>query len=158
MKKLLYTAALVLSGFATKAQVGIGTATPDASSMLHIVGNPLLFPRISGTTSFLSPTDGIVFYDTTANSLQVSRSNDKWFNLLAGTEITETAGAALAIGNVGIGTSNPDGNAALDVATKGIILPILASDPTGVAGMMYYNSTSDDVKIFTTSWITLNKF
>jgi len=46
-------------------------------------------------------------------------------------------------GNVGIGTTGPQ--AALDVAssTTGVLVPRMASDPTGVNGMIYYNTNSN---------------
>jgi hypothetical protein len=46
----------------------------------------------------------------------------------------------------------------LDVnsSTSGVLLPMAATDPPGVEGMIYYNTTSDLVKLYNgTSWIVL---
>jgi hypothetical protein len=51
----------------------------------------------------------------------------------------------------------PDSNTALDVVSdsKGILLPSATADLTGIAGMIYYNTTTNRVKGYTTSWIDL---
>jgi hypothetical protein len=68
------------------------------------------------------------------------------------------SGTTSSTGKIGIGTASPNANAVLDVTstTKGVLLPRSTVDPTGVEGMIYYNTTSDIVKLYNgTSWITL---
>lgn len=58
--------------FAAKAQIGIGTPTPDPSSMLDItsITKGLLMPRLTTgqRTAIVSPATGLQVYDTTTNS------------------------------------------------------------------------------------------
>lgn len=53
----------------THAQVGIGTTTPDASSLLELssTSKGLLTPRMTTDqrNAIVSPADGLVVYDTT---------------------------------------------------------------------------------------------
>jgi hypothetical protein len=55
-----------------KAQVGIGTTSPAASSMLDISSTTsgLLTPRMTTTqrTAISSPADGLIVYDTVLKS------------------------------------------------------------------------------------------
>ncbi len=74
MKKQLYTiAALLVMGIAANAQVGIGTVTPDASSMLDIKSTTagFLMPRMTtaNRTAIASPAAGLQVFDTTTNSI-----------------------------------------------------------------------------------------
>jgi hypothetical protein len=166
-KNIKFLIVLVLLFFGeAKAQIGIGTDTPDASAALEIKANEsaigLLLPRLSTAqrdTSIKSPSAGLVVYNSTTNALEVAISGSLWLNVINGTTNAATSGVSSSIGNVGIGTTSPDANAVLDVksTTKGVLLPQSSTDPTGVTGMIYYNSTSDTVKLYNgTSWIDLN--
>jgi hypothetical protein len=148
------------------SQVGIDISSPDASSILHINGNGtkgLLLPRLTTAQSnaasgILSPVGGIVFYDLTKNCLMISLESGKWKNACTGAEINTTSGTTTSTGNIGIGTTSLDKNALLEVVstTKGVLLPTAATDIPAVAGMLYYNTTSNTVKIYTGSvWLTL---
>ena len=142
------------------SQVGIGTTTPDASSVLHLNGTNkgLLLPRLStvqrnAADGILSPVGGIVIYDTTLNSMVISLENGKWKNATTGTEGTTTS-----LGKIGIGTTSLDKNTLLEVAStsKGVLLPLVSDDFTAVQGMLYYNTTTNTVKIYSGSaWITV---
>lgn len=74
MKKQFYAlAVLLIISSAAKAQVGIGTATPDATAMLDIVSSAkgLLMPRMTTVqrTGITTPAAGLQVYDTTTNTL-----------------------------------------------------------------------------------------
>jgi hypothetical protein len=166
-KNIKFLIVLVLLFFGeAKAQIGIGTDTPDASAALEIKANEsaigLLLPRLSTAqrdASIKSPSAGLVVYNSTTNALEVAISGSLWLNVINGTTNAATSGVSSSIGNVGIGTTSPDANAVLDVksTTKGVLLPQSSTDPTGVTGMIYYNSTSDTVKLYNgTSWIDIN--
>jgi hypothetical protein len=62
-------------------------------------------------------------------------------------------------GSVAIGTSTPTTGAALDLSykTNSLLLPVgtTAQRPTGVAGMLRYNSTNTIPEIYTSSWLPL---
>jgi hypothetical protein len=149
----------------TNAQIGIGTNTPDASAKLDITANGsaigLLLPRLTTTerdATIKSPSAGLVIYNSTTKVLEVAISGSLWVNIVNGTTTAVASGATSSTGKIGIGTNTPDANAVLDVTstTKGVLLPQAANDPTGVEGMIYYNTTSDIVKLYNgTSWITL---
>jgi hypothetical protein len=79
-------------------------------------------------------------------------------NVVTGTTSAAASGTTSSTGKVGIGTATPNANAVLDVTStnKGVLLPQSTTDPTGVAGMIYYNTASNTVKLYNgTSWITL---
>ena len=165
--KLIITLTALSLAFSNSifSQVGIGTNTPDASAKLDIKSNPpavgLLLPRLTTAerdASIKSPSAGLVIYNSTANTLEVSISGSLWVDVVNGNTTAAATGTSLSIGQVGIGTTTPNANAVLDVTstTKGVLLPQSATDPTGVAGMIYYNTASNTVKLFNgTSWIVL---
>lgn len=164
MKKLLIFTLLLLSMFSF-SQVGIGTISPDASAALHLSGTNkgLLLPRLStiqrnAADGILSPVGGIVIYDTTLNCFLISLENGKWKNAFTGAEVATTSGTTTSVGKIGIGTSTLDKNSVLEVVStsKGILLPLANADFTAVQGMLYYNTTTDTVKIYTGSvWSTV---
>lgn len=74
MKNKFYTiAALLVMGIAANAQVGIGTTTPVASSMLDITSTTkgFLMPRMTtaNRTAIASPARGLQVFDTTTLSV-----------------------------------------------------------------------------------------
>ena len=165
MKKIITIVTFILLSTFSIAQVGIGTTTPDASAKLEIKASGtavgLLLPRLTAAqrdASLKTPTAGLVFYNSTINSFFVATSYPYWANILNGTTWSVPTGTSTSTGQIGIGTTSPDANAILDVSstTKGVLLPKAATDFTGVAGMMYYNTTFDGVKLYNgTSWIYL---
>lgn len=155
--------ALLLSN--VNAQIGIGTNTPDASAALDIKASGsavgLLLPRLTTAerdATIKSPSAGLVIYNSTTKVLEVAISGSLWVNIVNGTTTAVASGATSSTGKIGIGINTPNANAVLDVSstTKGVLLPQAANDPTGVEGMIYYNTTTDIVKLYNgTSWITL---
>ena len=164
-KAILISFLLIIAATFTQAQVGIGTTTPDASAALDITARGsvigLLLPRLTTTqrdATIKSPTAGLVIYNSSINALQVSISGSLWLNVFNSTTSAAASGTTTSTGRVGIGTTSPNANAALDVmsTTKGILLPRSASDPTGVTGMIYYNTTTDQVRLYNgTTWVVL---
>ncbi len=163
--KLIITLVVMASSLTSMAQVGIGTNSPDPSAKLDITASGsavgLLFPRLTTTQrndNINSPTVGLVIYNSTTKVLEVAISGSLWVNVVNGTTGAVSSGATTSSGKIGIGTTSPNANAILDVnsTTLGVLLPKAASDPTGVEGMIYYNTTSDNVKLYNgTSWINL---
>lgn len=74
MKNIFRLAAsfLLCSSYIANAQVGIGTSTPDASSVLEISSTDkgLLIPRVTTANLPSSPANGLIVYNTTENCLQ----------------------------------------------------------------------------------------
>jgi hypothetical protein len=78
--------------------------------------------------------------------------------MATGVNSSAASGTTSSTGRIGIGTTSPNANAVLDVVstTKGVLLPRSASDPTGAAGMVYYNTTTDQVRLHNgTMWVVL---
>jgi hypothetical protein len=162
MKHFFTFLAAVLVTASTYSQVGIGKDTPDASAVLDLsnAGNQgFILPRMTTTerdADIKSPKAGILIYNTTTVSFQVSQVST-WLDINTNTTTAVSTGISSNTGIVGIGTVTPDSNTALDVVSdsKGILLPSATADPTGIAGMIYYNTTTNTVKGYTTSWIDL---
>ncbi len=163
--KIIITLVVIASSLTSMAQVGIGTNTPDASAKLDITANgsavSLLLPRLTTTqrnASVLSPNAGLVIYNSTTKALEVAISGSLWADVVNGSTSAVASGSTTSTGKIGIGTTSPNANAILDVnsTTSGVLLPKAATDPTGVEGMIYYNTTSENVKLYNgTSWIAL---
>jgi len=88
MKKLIFTivfiSAALINGF---AQVGIGTATPNPSSVLDLNSTNKAFipPRMTTAqrNAIPNPTAGMVIYNTETTCIEIYRGST-WFNLCGG--------------------------------------------------------------------------
>ncbi|KAA0130826.1 hypothetical protein FY557_00690 [Chryseobacterium sp. SN22] len=78
---------LLLIFLTGKAQVGIGTTTPDASSVLDLNSTTrgMLAPRMTTTqrNAIVSPADGLMVYDTTAKLFYYYTSNPASWSSIA---------------------------------------------------------------------------
>ena len=158
---------LIILGANAQLKVGDNPTTINSSAILEIesTNQGLLLPRMTTAqrdANILSPIAGLVIYNTSTNALEVVVSGSGlgsfWLNVLTGATSIVASGTTTSVGGIGVGTTTPNANAVLDVTstTKGILLPRLTSDPTGVAGMIYYNTTSNIVKLYNGSaWIAL---
>ncbi len=65
-KTLLSLLTICLLTVPTRAQVGIGTTTPDASAQLEVqsTSKGLLIPRVTDATAITSPAKGLLVYQT----------------------------------------------------------------------------------------------
>ena len=80
MKKLIFLLPIfVLLQMCLYAQVGIGTATPDASAKLDIASTTKGFlpPRMTTAQrdAIVSPATGLVIFNTSTNSLETKNSS-----------------------------------------------------------------------------------
>ena len=163
MKHYLVILTLLLAATVTQAQVGIGTASPDGSAILDITASAkgLLVPRMTTAerdASIKSPTAGLLIYNTTSSALEMANSSSQWVNLSTAATTSVASGSTSSAAGIGVGTTSPNANAILDITstTKGVLLPRQTADPTGVAGMVYYNTTDHEVRIYNgTAWIAL---
>ncbi len=167
MKQLLIIlVVLMLFSFdnALAQPIGINTSSPDASSILDIKANGsavgLLLPRLtSSDMDFINnPTRGMLVYNSTAHTLELATSDNLWTDVIYNTTSLASNENSFQTGKLGIGTETPNVNAVLDITstTKGVVLPMATADPTGVEGMIYYNTTTDQVRVYNgTSWIVL---
>ena len=75
MKKTLTIILILIAGFGYSQNVGIGTTSPNANSMLEVKSGSkgILVPRMDSVARKLIPnTKGLIVYDSTTNSF--------WFN------------------------------------------------------------------------------
>ena len=159
MKKTLNLLALLLTITASFAQVGIGTKNPAISAALEVSSTTKGFlpPRltIQERNAIPSPEAGLIIFNTDTRSLE-SSTGTQWVNLQtrALTTITNNA-ASTGLGLVGIGTKQPNPDAALEVFsnTKGFLPPRMSlsdrnliSNP--VAGLTIYNTTDNCLEFF----------
>jgi len=164
-RQIILISALLLLGVITFAQsVGINTdnSAPDNSAMLDVKSNTkgFLMPRLTAAqrTAITVPAIGLLVYQTdgtagfyyyngSAWTLIGTAGNDKWNT--SGSDIYYTTG------NVGIGTSTPNTNAALDVSsTTKVFLPprmtqtqrdAISSPPIG--GIIF-NTTTNKLQVY----------
>lgn len=87
MKKLLATTFTSCLFAITFAQVGIGTTTPNASSVLELSSNNKAFlpPRMSSTQrdQIANPVQGMMIFNTNTTCVEIYRGTS-WFNLCTG--------------------------------------------------------------------------
>ncbi|TCC96040.1 beta strand repeat-containing protein [Pedobacter hiemivivus] len=86
----------LLFAFGAKAQVGIGTSTPDASAQLEILSTSkgLLIPRMSlvQRNDINSPANGLLIYQTNDSPGFYFYSNGQWQKLANKSDITSGGG------------------------------------------------------------------
>ena len=81
MKKLFLTIVL-LAGLTASAQVGIGTTSPNANSILDLTATnkALVLPRVANTAAIASPVNGMMIYDLSSSSFKAYQ-NGAWIDL-----------------------------------------------------------------------------
>lgn len=95
------------------AQIGVGTTSPDASSMLELKSNSkgILVPRMSTVerTAIATPAVGLLVYDNTTQTFWYYKSTG-WLELVTGGGYWSANGTNIYsnnTANVGIGTTTP---------------------------------------------------
>ena len=86
MKKYIFIIAFFTVSFATNAQVGIGTTTPQSSSILEISSSnkALLVTRVTNTAAVNTPVKGMIVYSLAENKFkiyQTIKGVEQWVNL-----------------------------------------------------------------------------
>jgi hypothetical protein len=135
----------------SSGNVGIGTSSPASILEVRPTNNVnLLVDNTGSELQLTSGTNGGT-YGITANHRAATHKF-----LTDGGSGTFTERMRIdSSGNVGIGTIPPNANAKLDV--NGVIrLYNASSDPTAVAGGLYYNTTDAQVKVSNgTTWVAV---
>ena len=141
----------------TTNRVGIGTVSPLETCDIHGVSRiSAAYPRLdfytttrTGPDTWGNSTNAAGDYRIYANG-DASDGTKRSLNFDYGQNSVHTSRMVInAAGNVGIGTTSPD--AKLHVAGTGaIILPggTTAQQPTGVTGMIRYNSESSGIEFY----------
>jgi len=157
-----------MSPHKSKAQVGIGTTSPDDSAVLDINVSNLadkqgfLPPRltIAQRNSIASPPAGLTIFNITKNAIEFADGTN-WVDLSDKTTVAVNDDPAPSgEGDIGIGTETPDANAIMDLSStdKGLLLPRMTDNekksidnPT--KGMLIYNTTTKCIQWYTEdSW------
>lgn len=90
MKTVAYTIILLFSSFYSFSQVGIGTTSPDPSSILHIQPTTddkgVLIPRLdsSDEAGITLPANGLIIYNTDLNNFRFNEGTPgtpNWVNI-----------------------------------------------------------------------------
>jgi uncharacterized protein (TIGR02145 family) len=140
MKKLIFLLPIfVLLQMCLYAQVGIGTATPDASAVLDAssITKGFLPPRMTTAQrdAIVSPATGLVIFNTSTNSIEIKNSSG-WIALSA---------SFVALPTIVIGTQQwMEKNLEVVTYRNGNIIPQV-TDPTAWAALTtgawcYYNN------------------
>ena len=113
----------LLGSFSLCAQVGIGTTTPDDSSLLDIVSTDrgLLIPRMTTAQRdvIAAPANGLIVYNTDSDEIQFNSNipaTPIWQALSLTPVSTTTPGSSMKYSNTDIATDvNPDTSISLPV-------------------------------------------
>jgi len=129
MKKLFVVFSILCATFSIKAQVGIGTTTPDASSTLDVVAldKGILIPRVSlvnvvnGTAPINIPATSLLVYNTNAAVVGGNGvgyyywNSSQWQSFIGAGDIEDVVAGDGLIGGSASGTATLD-----VVATNGL--------------------------------------
>ncbi len=153
----LMLAFIGLSNTFAQVKIGENATNVHESAILELESDTQGFlpPRMTSAErdAIPSPPEGLIIYNTDISSLELSNGTH-WVNLtsLERVEITNS-GTPTGSGLVGIGTDDPDDNAALDIESteKGLLPTRLTSAqrdaiPSPAAGLMIYNTTSETLE------------
>ena len=168
-------------------QIGIGTITPDASSLLHLdsVTQGFLPPRMTTAqkNAITTPATGLVVYDTTLNLLEFY-DGSSWTGIGGGGDGIYSGSGSLSVattvtmgandlyfttsgGQFAIGTITPDASSLfqIDSTTQGFLKPRMTTAQQGAittpaTGLEVYN-TDDDTPNYNHSvdgWIPVGRY
>ena len=153
----------------TKAQVGIGTSSPDASALLDLTSTTkgLLLPRMTTLQqgAIENPTIGLTIYNTTTSQIETNRGDGLGGALWTGASIlgvtapigtntTQLATTEFVLANTrGYATVNEiestTNSSLTDVVSNGMIL----YPPTGIYSVSFNSQYNNDLITTTTTTI-----
>lgn len=155
----------LLSAFNLSAQVAINEtdAAPAAGAELDISSTTkgVIFPVMTQVQrdAIPGPAAGLIIFNITGGYPNYyNGTNWVQINRTLATLASNPVGAGTDVG-VGVGVADPDNSAILHVnsTTKGFLLPRISGVPsTPSAGMIYYNTGSNQIFFYTTAWDQLN--
>lgn len=127
MKTLLLVLGIICVNFPILAQVGIGTTSPDASSILDLTTTDkgLLIPRLttSDRNAIASPANGLMIYNTDSNEFQFNSNTPAtpiWLAFSLTPTTTSSPGDSMKYNNTDT-TTNLNVNTAIQLPVFGSI-------------------------------------
>ena len=96
-KALIIVIVALIINFTSSAQVGIGTSTPDGSSILDLTSTSqgVLAPRMTSAqrTAIASPAEGLLVFDTDESSFYFFNASS-WTKLIGENRVNDYTGWA----------------------------------------------------------------
>lgn len=122
MRKLIFPIAILLFTFSIQAQVGIGTETPNASSLLDLssTSKGILVPRMTENqkNAISTPAQGLLVFQTNGTVGFYSYDGSSWLHLIDGSSKGLYFGPGTGNGNnnLAVGTSMGSGTGVRNTA------------------------------------------
>jgi len=146
MKNLRFTTTIIsfIISIASLAQVGIGTLTPDASSLLDVssTSQGFLMPRLSSSQrdAILNPAKGLMIYNLTLDNGETNTgtpSNPKW----VGTNTQETPTI----------NSITEGDTVSTTSTSNVLVPEMTISPDSGTYLVLFNAQLSSHQTFSSA-------
>jgi len=146
MKNLRFTTTIIsfIISIASLAQVGIGTLTPDASSLLDVssTSQGFLMPRLSSSQrdDILLPAKGLMIYNLTLDNGEINTgtpSNPKW----VGTNTQETPTI----------NSITEGDTVSTTSTSNVLVPEMTISPDSGTYLVLFNAQLSSHQTFSSA-------
>lgn len=146
MKNLRFTTTIIsfIISIASLAQVGIGTLTPDASSLLDVssTSQGFLMPRLSSSQrdDILLPAKGLMIYNLTLDNDEINTgtpSNPKW----VGTNTQETPTI----------NSITEGDTVSTTSTSNVLVPEMTISPDSGTYLVLFNAQLSSHQTFSSA-------
>jgi hypothetical protein len=146
MKNLRFTTTIIsfIISIASVAQVGIGTLTPDASSLLDVssTSQGFLMPRLSSSQrdDILLPAKGLMIYNLTLDNGEINTgtpSNPKW----VGTNTQETPTI----------NSITEGDTVSTTSTSNVLVPEMTISPDSGTYLVLFNAQLSSHQTFSSA-------
>ncbi len=123
MKKILLSFALFTASFATTAQVGIGTNTPEGALDVVSSNSGIVVPRVANTAAVTNPINGMLIYDLSIDCLKAFVGG-VWSDCFGQNAAVLTAASNAALAQIGNEADDPDTiNSGTTIADLNAILP-----------------------------------
>ena len=123
MKKIILSFALFIASFATTAQVGIGTNTPEGALDVVSTNSGIVVPRVANTAAVTNPINGMLIYDLSTDCLKVFVGG-VWSDCFGQNAAVLTAASNAALAQIGNEADDPDTiNSGTTIADLNAILP-----------------------------------
>lgn len=155
-----FTLLLIMSSGFVSAQVGMGTATPEASSLLDLSSTTkgILLPRMTTLqqAAIVNPAKGLVIFNTTTNQIETNKGENS-SNVMWTEAITTGKTAPLGTNTSQLATTqfvlaNTDGYASVSTAAETItmstsdelIAGMTISPPAGIYSVMFNSQINNE--------------